>query len=143
MSEIFDRTSSFGWLIAVLSNHGSKLLDNALQDHGLTIALWPTMMCLWEEEGVTQTALAEKAKVRTSTTTRTLDKLEELGLVVRKPDPNSRRSFLIYLTEQGKQLKERVLPVPAQLNHSFLSVLSEQENKELIRILQKLVATVP
>ena len=142
MTEKFERESSFGYLIAVLSHYGTKNLDNALQPHGLTIALWPTMMCLWEQEGVTQTELANKAKVRTSTTTRTLDKLEELGLVERRPDPNSRRSFLIYLTEAGRSLKNEVLPIPAAQNKEFLSVLSDSESKELIRLLQKLVATI-
>ncbi len=49
------------------------------------------MMCLWEKEGVTQREIAEKSKVENSTTTRTLDKLEKLGLVERRNDPNSRR----------------------------------------------------
>lgn len=43
------------------------------------VALWPTLMCLWEEEGVTQRDTARKSKVENSTTTRTLDKLENLG----------------------------------------------------------------
>lgn len=142
MNNIFEKESSFGWLIAVLSNYGTKTLDSALNQHGLTIAVWPTLMCLWEEEGLTQTELANKAKVRASTTTRTLDKLVELGLVERRTDPRSRRSFLIYLTENGKQLKSSVLPIPAMLNKKVLSVLNEQESRELIRVLQKLVSAV-
>jgi len=141
MSETFDRQSSFGWLIAVLSNYGTKTLDTELQKHGLSIALWPTLMCLWEEEGVTQKALADKAKVQTSTTTRTLDKLETLGLVERKADPNSRRSFQIYLTEQGRALKSELQPIPLAQNKAFLSTLTDNESKELIRLLQKLVMT--
>lgn len=143
MSNTFERESSFGWLVAVLANYGSKVLDDALQEHGLTVALWPTMMCLWEEDGVTQTVLANKAKVRRSTTTRTLDKLVDLGLVERKTDPDSRRSFLIYLTKKGHDLQYDLLPIPVQLNKDFLSVLTETENHELIRLLQKLVAQVP
>ncbi|MGB0835947.1 MAG: MarR family winged helix-turn-helix transcriptional regulator [Psychrobium sp.] len=139
MTNGFNRESSFGWLIAVLSNYGTKVLDAELNKHGLTIALWPTMMCLWEEEGVTQTTLAEKAKVRNSTTTRTLDKLEALGLVERRADPNSRRSFLVFLTDEGRAMKELVLPIPARLNKEFLGNLSEEESAELIRLLQKLV----
>ncbi|MBL1415540.1 MAG: MarR family transcriptional regulator, partial [Moritella sp.] len=101
MSENFDRQTSFGWMINVVANQAAKVFDTELKKYGLTIALWPTMMCLWEEEGVTQSEISAKSKVENSTTTRTIDKLEKLGLVERRTDPNSRRSFRIYLTEQG------------------------------------------
>ena len=93
MPEEFDRQKSFGWMINVIANKATKDFDTELKEHGLSIALWPTMMCLWEEEGVTQRDIAAKSKVENSTTTRTLDKLEKLELVERRADPNSRRSF--------------------------------------------------
>jgi len=142
MSHDFDRQTSFGWLINVLANDASKLFDNELKKHGLTIALWPTLMCLWEEEGVTQRDIAKKSKVENSTTTRTLDKLEKLGLVERQADPTSRRSFRIYLTDEGRALKNELIPIPAGLNKEYLSVLESSEQKELIRLLQKLVSQV-
>jgi len=99
-------------------------------------------MCLWEEEGVTQRDIAEKSKVENSTTTRTLDKLEKLGLVERQADPNSRRSFRIYLTDEGRALKETLLPIPIKVNKEILSSLELNEQKEMIRLLQKMVAAV-
>ncbi|MGF1807383.1 MarR family transcriptional regulator [Aliivibrio sifiae] len=140
--EEFDRQSSFGWMINVIANQASKNFEAELKQHGLTVALWPTMMCLWEEEGVTQRDIAEKSKVENSTTTRTLDKLEKLGLVERQADPNSRRSFRIYLTDEGRALKETLLPIPVKVNKEALSSLDLNEQKEMIRLLQKMVAAV-
>ena len=142
MSENFDRQTSFGWMRKVVANQAAKVFDTELKKHGLTIALWPTMMCLWEEEGVTQSEISAKSKVENSTTTRTIDKLEKLGLVERRTDPNSRRSFRIYLTEQGLALKETLLPIPMAINKKLLSSLEETEQKEMLRLLQKMVATV-
>ncbi|MCG9581348.1 MarR family transcriptional regulator [Vibrio europaeus] len=142
MSEEFDRQRSFGWLINVVANDAAKTFDTELKKHGLTIALWPTLMCLWEEEGVTQREIAQKSKVENSTTTRTLDKLENLGLVERQADPNSRRSFRIYLTDEGRALREQLIPIPLGINQKILSALDPQERDELIRLLQKLVAQV-
>ncbi|NUW69249.1 MarR family winged helix-turn-helix transcriptional regulator [Vibrio coralliilyticus] len=142
MSETFDRQSSFGWLINVVANDAAKTFDTELKKHGLTIALWPTLMCLWEEEGVTQRDIAQKSKVENSTTTRTLDKLENLGLVERQPDPNSRRAFRIYLTDEGRALKETLLPIPMAINQKLLSSLEPKERDEVIRLLQKMVAAV-
>lgn len=140
--EEFDRQSSFGWMINVIANQASKSFEAELKQHGLTVALWPTMMCLWEEEGVTQRDIAEKSKVENSTTTRTLDKLEKLGLVERQADPNSRRSFRIYLTDEGRALRETLLPIPVKVNKEALSSLDLNEQKEMIRLLQKMVAAV-
>ncbi|WCP69206.1 MarR family transcriptional regulator [Vibrio tubiashii] len=142
MSEKFDRQRSFGWLINVVANDAAKKLDTELKKHGLTIALWPPLMCLWEAEGVTQREIAQKSKVENSTTTRTLDKLENLGLVERQVDPNSRRSFRIYLTDEGRALREKLLPIPVGINQDILSSLESEERDELIRLMQKLVAQV-
>ncbi|CAM3132987.1 MarR family winged helix-turn-helix transcriptional regulator [Vibrio neptunius] len=142
MSETFDRQSSFGWLINVVANDAAKTLDTELKKHGLTLALWPTLMCLWEEEGVTQRDIAQKSKVENSTTTRTLDKLESLGLVERHPDPNSRRAFRIYLTNEGRALKDTLVPIPIAINQKLLSILEPEERGEIIRLLQKMVVAV-
>ncbi|MGF1911307.1 MarR family transcriptional regulator [Vibrio kasasachensis] len=142
MSEKFDRQSSFGWMVNVVANKAEKLFEVELKKHGLTVALWPTMMCLWEEEGVTQRDIAEKSKVENSTTTRTLDKLEKLGLVERRDDPNSRRSHRIYLTEQGKALKDTLIPIPVAVNQEVLSSLNDEEQKQIIALLQKMVAAI-
>ncbi|MGF1767625.1 MarR family transcriptional regulator [Enterovibrio makurazakiensis] len=138
----FDRQRSFGWLINVVANDASKTFDNELKKHGLTVALWPTLMCLWEEEGVTQRDIAAKSKVENSTTTRTLDKLEALGLVERQADPNSRRSFRIYLTDKGRALEHELLPIPANVNQQLLGTLDLEEREEMIRLLQKLVEKI-
>lgn len=142
MPEEFDRQNSFGWMINVIANKASKDFDLELKKHGLTIALWPTLMCLWEEEGVTQRDIAEKSKVENSTTTRTLDKLEKLELVERRADPNSRRSFRIYLTEKGKALEEVLIPIPIKLNKELMEALDADEQQQMIGLLKKMVAAI-
>lgn len=142
MSEEFNREESFGWLVNAMAHYMSKSLDVELRKHGLSIALWPTLMCLWEQEGVTQREIAKKSKVESSTTTRTIDKLEKLGLVQRQVDPNSRRSFRIYLTDKGRALQKEITPIPLSVNHHILSALDSSEQKEMIRLLQKLVVNI-
>lgn len=142
MENKFDRQKSFGWLLNVVANKASKDFDTELKKHGLSIALWPTLMCLWEGEGVTQREIAQKSKVESSTTTRTLDKLVALGLVERRDDPNSRRSFRIYLTDAGRALKVDLLPIPLAINASILSSLTTDEQHEIVRLLKKMVAEI-
>jgi DNA-binding MarR family transcriptional regulator len=138
----FDRKTSFGWMINVIAGQAAKKLEIELKKQGLTIALWPTLMCLWEEEGVTQSEISAKSKVENSTTTRTLDKLENLGLVERRADPKSRRSFRIYLTKKGREIQKTISPLPTAVNQELLSSLDEAEQADMIRLLQKMVAAV-
>ncbi|MGF1777551.1 MarR family winged helix-turn-helix transcriptional regulator [Vibrio nomapromontoriensis] len=142
MEQKFDRQTSFGWLLNVVANHASKEFDKRLKEKGLTLALWPTLMCLWEKEGMTQREIAQTSKVESSTTTRTLDKLETLGLVERQPDPESRRSFRIFLTAEGRALKSEVIHLPVEVNQQMLSSLNPDEQKTIIGLLQKMVAQV-
>ncbi|MCG9663154.1 MarR family transcriptional regulator [Vibrio mediterranei] len=142
MKTEFERQTSFGWLLNVVANHASKEFDKRLRENGLTLALWPTLMCLWEKEGVTQREIAEMSKVESSTTTRTLDKLEALELVERRADPESRRSFRIFLTDKGKALKEEVIHLPVEVNQALLAGLEEEEQRTLIATLQKLVGRI-
>jgi len=139
MSTSFNRQASLGWLINVVASKLKNDFDTELKKHGLTIALWPTLMCLWEEEGVTQREIAIKSKVESSTTTRTIDKLEKLNLVERRDDPNSRRSFRIYLTDEGRALQDTLIHLPTQVNESVLSSLDSKEQAQMIGLLQKMV----
>ena len=142
MNEVLNKQQTARWLIHVIANDAAKTFDSELKKHGLTIALWPTLMCLWEKEGVTQRAIAQKSKVENSTTTRTLDKLERLGLIERRLDPNSRRSFNIYLTENGRAIQRELLPIPVHINQEYLSILEPDERKEMSRLLKKIVSQI-
>lgn len=142
MSTSFDRQKSLGWLINVVALKLKNELDAGLKEHGLSIALWPTLMCLWEEEGVTQREIAIKSKVESSTTTRTIDKLVKLNLVERQDDPNSRRSFRIYLTDEGRALKDKLIHLPTQINEAALSSLNSEEQDQMISLLQKMVKDI-
>jgi DNA-binding MarR family transcriptional regulator len=51
--------------------------------------------------------LAERLGVPTGTLTVEVDRLEKLGLVESKPHESDRRSWLIVLTDDGKQMYEQ------------------------------------
>ncbi|OAN11434.1 MarR family transcriptional regulator [Photobacterium jeanii] len=139
MDDKFERQTSFGWLVNVVAHHAAKQLEVELAKHDFPRSLWPTMMCLWEKEGITQREIAQISKVENSTTTRTIDKLESLGLVERRADPNSRRSYNIYLTDEGRTLKETLQPVAVTVNKDLLSALEPDEQTQLIHLLNKMM----
>ncbi|MDO6682692.1 MULTISPECIES: MarR family winged helix-turn-helix transcriptional regulator [unclassified Oceanobacter] len=138
---ILPRHNSLGWLIAVLGKQLAEDLDQRLKTMGLNIGVWPTLFALWEEEGLTQTELAERCMTAHYTTTRTLDTLEKMALVERRPHPTSRRALQIYLTQQGKELRHSVLQQAIACNKQYLDRLSQKEAQTLIQLLNKAAGT--
>lgn len=61
------------------------------------------LKCLLEQGSMTQRQLADKCMLDVTTMSRTLDKLQGAGYLLRTVNPSCRRSFLICITEKGKE----------------------------------------
>ena len=87
---------------------------------------------------VPMSRLAEVLSCDASNVTGLVDRLESRGLVQRRPSADDRRVKVVDLTTTGSQLRARLLqqmtrrPLP-------LSRLSADEQRALVRILEKLV----
>ena len=67
--------------------------------------------------------------VKQSTFTSLLDRLERDGLVRREPNPADRRSFLIHITERGRELTARLNRVLEELEDDIRARLRRAEAK--------------
>lgn len=73
-------------------------------DHGLTLTQLAAMATLHRHGAMTPGELAAHERVRPPSMTRTVTGLENLGLVVRTPDPEDGRQVLVSLSEQGQDI---------------------------------------
>lgn len=136
------RDQSFGWHVAVLARKMALILDSELKKYDLKISHWPTLFLLWEREGLSQTELAQGCMTEHYTTTRILDRLEILGLIERRADPLSRRTFRIFLTKKGRSLEKPLVKMANDINEQFLGSLSTKNKKEtFIKMLQIINST--
>lgn len=55
------------------------------------------------KDGMTQKEIANRIGIEAPTIVPIIDKLEEQGIVIRRPDHNDRRNNLIFLTGESKQ----------------------------------------
>jgi MarR family 2-MHQ and catechol resistance regulon transcriptional repressor len=70
--------------------------------------------------------------------TAAVDRLEKLGLVVRKSSPTDRRARVVELTAQGKRMAASCFERHAKDLEALMSVLSESEMEQLYGSLKKL-----
>ena len=63
--------------------------------------------------------------------------MEKKGWVTRHTCPDDKRAYLVALTDAGRQVIERALPLHIEKIQDTFSVLTEEEQEELIRLLKK------
>ena len=79
-----------------------------LSSRGLAIFLICCEDASGKDSAPTVRALAAQMDVSKPSVTRSVDRLEALGLVRRKPDPADRRSVLVTLTPAGHAFRRRL-----------------------------------
>ena len=91
-----------------------------LRERGFTVRQWRVLGSLWDEESLTLTELTEATFCGNSTITRLIERLQDQGLVVRRPDNIDRRKTHVSLTPDARE------------QISDLVQLSEAKEKEII-----------
>jgi DNA-binding MarR family transcriptional regulator len=133
-------TDSLGFIIHRTALALKAVLQRCFKDHGydLTAEQWGLIRHLWEEEGLSQREIGEKAAKDKPNITRMLDALEKKRLLFRQPDPRDRRKYRIYLSKEGKQLYEGLAPLANTLRESVTRNLTRQELDRLKDTLNKI-----
>ncbi len=94
-----------------------------VKDSGLSPAQIHTVEIIGHNQDMRMKELAERLGVTTGTLTVSVDKLEKLGLVERKPHETDRRSWLIVLTDAGKSIYEQ--------HHKFHQQFTNEISRDL------------
>ena len=87
-----------------------------------------------------QARLMDALGLTSGTVSVRLDRLEQRGIVSRKPDPCSARGSLARLTGKGLRLFDEIAPVHLASEDRMLSALSRDERQTLADLLRRLLA---
>ena len=83
-----------------------------LKKLGLTYTQYIVMMVMWESVSVSSRDLAAKVHLDYGTLTPVLKKLESIGYITRKRDPEDERLLILELTDKGEAIKDEALKIP-------------------------------
>ena len=120
-----------------------KRLDGFAAEHGVQVGEADVLFTLrraGEPFRLAPSRLTGSLLVTSGTMTNRLDRLEQRGLIRRRPNPADRRGLDVELTAKGRKLTDRAIAEHVANEQAMLAPLSPTERDQLARTLRKLLA---
>lgn len=120
--------------IGFLLNHTDRFLQSfyikKLIEHNISLSYDECSLIIasWHYEGSNQQVLADALFKEKTAILRLIDSLESKQMVRREKDPNDRRNNLIFLTDEGREMRKRLLEIG---NDALLKIFSNLEQIDL------------
>lgn len=134
----------YSFLTGKVSTAISRRLQRNLKLGKLNITSeqWTILYHLWQEEGLTQQELAHLTFRDKPSITRLINNLEKMSLVIRVNDKQDRRSNLIYLTKEGRKLKDEGMKQSTLTLNEALKGLEAEELRAAQDLLDKVFQNI-
>ena len=117
------------------------VLRETLAEYHLTPEHWGVLTTLYLGKDYCSTPgdLANDLELSSGAMTSRIDRLEQLGLVHRMPDPSDRRGVRVQLTDAGRAAWEGAISVQGRKEALVASALTKKERQQLNALLRKLM----
>lgn len=128
-------------LFVVLSRARNAVTAHADADvsrHGLSLAEFAALEALYHKGDLLVGELQRKVLKSSGGITYVVDRLQEKGLVERKPCPEDRRAIYAGITAEGRELMDRIFPLHAEALAAALGGLTKEEKRTAIDLLRRL-----
>jgi DNA-binding MarR family transcriptional regulator len=130
-----------GLLLRLLNQHWGQQVHEALHEAGFDGigAANANVIPFVPEEGIQVSELAKLARVRKQSMAQSVEQLEQLGYLERRPDPNDRRARLVFLTDRGKAVRPVAVKAGREVEKQWAQLTSQEEVESLRASLQELL----
>lgn len=120
-------------LMRELIQKHTALWQNRLPD--LTKQQYSVLMVVASQPGIEQKDLIEATASSKATLAELLKRMENKQLLIRTQSHEDKRRLFISLTEKGQNILKEAQPIAENVDRSFLSRLSENEQYQLQKLL--------
>jgi MarR family transcriptional regulator for hemolysin len=127
-----------GFLLHDVARRLRKRFEQNSRGSGLSRSQWQALAYLAQNEGINQRGLAELLEIAPITLGRTIDRLELLGLIERRPHPSDRRIRLLHLRAAARPKLLQVRKLGDMTRGEALVGVSEADQECLLNSLQVL-----
>ena len=129
-----------GFLLAKAHQAVLARVGGPLEEGKLTPKHFGCLSVISDEGPLSQHELGKRMRVDRTTIVALVDDLESEGLVERRRNPEDRRAYALVVSLAGADWLERAAKAVREAERDFLAPLSATERKQLIELLQRLVA---
>ena len=93
----------------------TSLYTPYLKPLGLTYTQYILFLVLWEKDGLTVGEICRRLMLDSGTLSPVLKKLRDQGYIDKQQSHSDERSFIITLTDMGRELQEKAKDIPMQV----------------------------
>lgn len=119
--------SEITWLLHRAAQRMRSATGDQAELHGLQLRDYIVLSALYITPQLTQGELAKTIGLDKTTLMSQLDRLERMGLVIRRSDPRDRRARIPEITKAGSDLRAEVSSVCADVETAAVSGFSQSE----------------
>jgi len=116
----------------------TKLYNRTANEYMPSMALGMIILNIDIMEGTPSTQLGPNMGMEATSLSRSLNKLEESGVIVRKTDPNDKRRTVICLTPLGMDWRIVAKETVVNFNETIFSQFEKEEMDTFFTILRKI-----
>jgi len=116
----------------------SKMYNRTATEYMASMALGMIILNIDITEGTPSTQLGPSMGMEATSLSRSLNKLEDSGVIERRPDPNDKRKAVIHLTPLGMDWREVAKGVVIEFNETIQSHFKQEEMDTFFAILKKI-----
>jgi DNA-binding MarR family transcriptional regulator len=133
---------SFFRLIALTGQAMRSYADQRLKIFDLTVEQLQLLKELTIDAGRPQSVLGALSSKSPANITRILDRLEKKRRIVRRQNPEDRRSSLVFLTEEGERLRAQVFNLFEGLRSELVRGISGESQQRAVLVLEAIKTNI-
>lgn len=119
-----------------------RCLQLRLQQRGVALGHWTFLRILWVRDGLTQRELSDLAGVMEPTTFAALRTMEGLGYIKRQRRHDNRKNIYVYLTDEGRALRDQLVPLAQEINDMAVEDVSAEDLAATRRVLNAMISAL-
>lgn len=125
------------WL-SITDRHMKMYLDRQFAPLGLKSSQHMYIICIYRNPGITQDQLFSYFYLNPSNIARSVTALERNGFLIRKSNPDDKRTSRIYLTKKGEAVYQPILDILRQGEEQAMAGFSPEQREMFLDMLQKI-----
>jgi len=139
MARIRPLSEHLAYLLAQANRQIHKQLDDEFSGEGVPVEQWRILSLLNEKNGRSMSDLTQAALLNHPTLTKMIDRMISNALVYRRVDPKDGRRVLIFISDRGRAVNERLNRLANQHQAELVEGYGDRQTEALRRLLGDLI----